>query len=480
MRRLLAALVAALILTASCWLGWGPPAPAQAAQQLPEGFRLAHRLAIEGQVLNLHDGGGVYLVTYSDGRLVRDRRLADKAAYGTMIMRHWFSPLEMEEFSRYQKKIDDFLNLEAAAQAALFFRGAASQALVDVGVAYLTGDPSQFTGQATRRLVKEAAKTAVKDTLQSMAADPDGFLRAVAIKALKQARADLGELAAAGRYLSEGVIDYQRLERLDKLARRTYTTIVPAMDLMHALRPGADAASQLKDVAGDMLARLKDKVPGDFDALDEMRKQNFYLRLGDKLDQLYQHYTPYRKYIQARKLFQQKALRGDKARRALARDKVKFGYQLMAELAPEPPPQPEPEPEPQPKPKPKPKPKPEIRRLGVIRASQAPKTWTLNIPQDFSKLELAVYGKGKNETNSFGGWKAWLKVNGKYAWKFIGYDNKHGGKIKNYLSGRRVWEKSGKGRWLDVTKLVRPGRNKITYYHYTGGSGVGVKMRLSR
>jgi hypothetical protein len=132
------------------------------------------------------------------------------------------------------------------------------------------------------------------------------------------------------------------------------------------------------------------------------------------------------------------------------------------------------------KPQPSPKPATEERGLGVIKASQAPKSWTVNLPQGYTRMELAIYGRGKKETNSFGGWKAWLKVNDKYAWKFVGFDKKQGGKIKNYLTGSQVWEKSGKGRWLDVTKICKPGSNKVTYYHYTGGSGIGVKMRITR
>ena len=132
------------------------------------------------------------------------------------------------------------------------------------------------------------------------------------------------------------------------------------------------------------------------------------------------------------------------------------------------------------KPLPKPEPVAEERALGVVKASQAPKSWSVNLPQGYHRMELAIFGRDKNETNCFGGWKAWLKVNGKYAWKFVGYDKKQGGKIMNYLTGSQVWEKTGKGSWLDVTKLCRPGSNKVTYYHYTGGSGIGVKMRLTR
>ncbi len=94
-------------------------------------------------------------------------------------------------------------------------------------------------------------------------------------------------------------------------------------------------------------------------------------------------------------------------------------------------------------------------------------------------VELAIFGKGRDETNAYGGWGASMKVNGKNAWRFIRYDNKEGGRIRNYIENREVWEKSGKGKWLNITSLVKAGQNYITYAHNTGGPGIGVKIRIT-
>ena len=57
--------------------------------------------------------------------------------------------------------------------------------------------------------------------------------------------------------------------------------------------------------------------------------------------------------------------------------------------------------------------------LGTITYSEAPRTWIITVPWDFSKVEVAIYGYGKeDEGNMYGGWNAWLEVNGNRAWKF--------------------------------------------------------------
>lgn len=121
------------------------------------------------------------------------------------------------------------------------------------------------------------------------------------------------------------------------------------------------------------------------------------------------------------------------------------------------------------------------QHLGTITYQEAPKTWTINVPEDFEKVEVAIYGYGKeDEGNMYGGWAAWLEVNGNRAWKFIRYDSKRGGIIQDYLKGEEVLETSGKDSYNDITSMVSPGENTITYYHYTEGSGIGVKMRIHR
>jgi hypothetical protein len=116
--------------------------------------------------------------------------------------------------------------------------------------------------------------------------------------------------------------------------------------------------------------------------------------------------------------------------------------------------------------------------LGTILYTEAPKTWTIDIPADFTKVEVGVYGKGEDTPNSYGGWNAYLKVNGDYAWEFLRYDSALGGIIQDHLQGAEVLESSGKDQYLEVTSMITPGENTITYYHYTSGDGIGIKVRI--
>ena len=121
------------------------------------------------------------------------------------------------------------------------------------------------------------------------------------------------------------------------------------------------------------------------------------------------------------------------------------------------------------------------QHLGTITYQEAPETWTITVPEDFSKVEVSIYGYGReDEGNMYGGWNAWLEVNGNRAWKFMRYDSKLGGIIQDYLKEEEVFETSGKDSYYDITSMVTPGENTITYSHYTEGSGIGVKVKIHR
>ncbi len=116
--------------------------------------------------------------------------------------------------------------------------------------------------------------------------------------------------------------------------------------------------------------------------------------------------------------------------------------------------------------------------LGVIHYRQAPKTWTINVPQGFNKVEVAHYSSGKIEANKYMGWNGYLKFNGQYVWQFVRFDTTLGGIIDDYIIGAEVRETTGRGMWLDVTSRINVGSDTITYYHYTEGDGIGVKVRI--
>jgi hypothetical protein len=116
--------------------------------------------------------------------------------------------------------------------------------------------------------------------------------------------------------------------------------------------------------------------------------------------------------------------------------------------------------------------------FGTITAAEAPTTWEFTLPEDYTRVETAIYGYGKDEANSYGGWNAYMKVNDEYVWKFMMYDQSIGAIIQDFTIGEGTKETEGRGKWLDITSYCNPGENTLTYYHYTSGDGIGVKMRV--
>ena len=109
--------------------------------------------------------------------------------------------------------------------------------------------------------------------------------------------------------------------------------------------------------------------------------------------------------------------------------------------------------------------------FGPVTWRQAPRTFTISVPSDFARIEVGINGR-----NRYGGWRGRLSVNDKAAWRFLRFDKV--GIIKDELLGEVVKEPTGKGSYMDVTPLCRPGLNRITYYHYTEGPGLKVIVRV--
>jgi hypothetical protein len=123
----------------------------------------------------------------------------------------------------------------------------------------------------------------------------------------------------------------------------------------------------------------------------------------------------------------------------------------------------------------------EMILLDPILASEAPRTWTTTLPEDFTRVEITSYSAGDVEgVNAYGGWKAWLKVNGITIYDWVRYEEGNDAVYHNYIFDEVVYGRTGRGEFLDITRFVVPGDNKITFYHYTEGDGVGIKIRVLR
>lgn len=286
-------------------------------------FRL--KVKAKGKLMYVFDAGSMLIVTDRNGKILRDSSLQNRAAFAVMINRQWLNDYELNEYKRYQKLVKDFINMETKAQIALFFRDTAAKMMVDVGVAYMTGDPNQFTKQVAKSTLKKAAKETVKDTIKSMIKDPDSYLRAMAMSMLKKAGKELGDIERQARRLRSATADYETFESFDREIRATYEKVVPAMVLIQGLRPGADVKSQLKSILTTMESRLKDQIPGNFDLLPASKKKNVYSNIGRVIDELYKRYKPYKAYQKELKKYQGLSNKGNSTRRTHYIEKIKYG-----------------------------------------------------------------------------------------------------------------------------------------------------------
>lgn len=116
--------------------------------------------------------------------------------------------------------------------------------------------------------------------------------------------------------------------------------------------------------------------------------------------------------------------------------------------------------------------------LGVVHYTEAPMTWIIDVPENVISVEVGLYGSGQTQINKYAGWNGHMKLNGSYIWRMLGLDSNGVAIIEDSVLGQTLAETSGRNAWIDITGIVNPGENTLTYYHYTGGAGAGVKVKM--
>lgn len=121
----------------------------------------------------------------------------------------------------------------------------------------------------------------------------------------------------------------------------------------------------------------------------------------------------------------------------------------------------------------------EIMDLGIIHYRNAPGSITITKPPELVKMEVGIYGSSSKMISQYGGWRGHLSINGRTIWKHSHQDSQLGGMFYNAVLGEYLPEKDYKNSWLDVTEQIVDGQNTISYDHFTGGPGIGVKVRMT-
>lgn len=90
-------------------------------------------------------------------------------------------------------------------------------------------------------------------------------------------------------------------------------------------------------------------------------------------------------------------------------------------------------------------------------------TWDIDI-SSFTKAGIGIYNSNDATPNKYGGWEAYVEVNGEKIW-----ENTANNEVYDYAKGKSVVESSYRDQYFDITNYVKIGKNTIKYYHFTDG-----------
>lgn len=117
---------------------------------------------------------------------------------------------------------------------------------------------------------------------------------------------------------------------------------------------------------------------------------------------------------------------------------------------------------------------------GTVENLDSPKTWTVTLPDNFTKVETVHYDKNSpSNMRKYMGWQGELKVNGTTIWEFKNWSSATGGIVYDAVLGQEVRESTGFGQWIDATQFFRAGANAVVFAHNTGGGSIGLKIRVT-
>jgi hypothetical protein len=117
---------------------------------------------------------------------------------------------------------------------------------------------------------------------------------------------------------------------------------------------------------------------------------------------------------------------------------------------------------------------------GAVAYYDSPKTWTVTLPDNVSKVETIHYDKANpSNMRKYMGWQGSLKVNGDTVWEFKRWSSATGGIVYDGVVGQEVRESTGIGQWIDATKFFSIGPNTVIFAHYNEGAGIGLKIRVT-
>ncbi len=113
----------------------------------------------------------------------------------------------------------------------------------------------------------------------------------------------------------------------------------------------------------------------------------------------------------------------------------------------------------------------------MIPYSDCPFDFIIDVGDNFTKVEIQHYGQD-GSVDKFGGWKAWLEVNGDLVYEWLSWDSDIGAEWYDYTEQSYYYDNESRPDYTDITDYIHPGENIVTFYHYTEGPGSGIIVKV--
>ena len=112
----------------------------------------------------------------------------------------------------------------------------------------------------------------------------------------------------------------------------------------------------------------------------------------------------------------------------------------------------------------------------LIPYYECPYDYVINVEDNFTRVEIQHYVENGN-IQRFGGWQAWLEVNGTRIYEWISFTKGKGSEWYDYTD-QTYYGDHPTNDYTDITDYIYPGENTITFYHNTEGNGSGIIVKV--
>jgi len=113
----------------------------------------------------------------------------------------------------------------------------------------------------------------------------------------------------------------------------------------------------------------------------------------------------------------------------------------------------------------------------LVSWEQCPYDFEFDISEGYNKVILQHIGSD-GAFNKFGGWKAWVEVNGNRIYEWRDFKSETGSEWYDFTTGEHVFDKDLDSDSTDITDFVTDGSNTLTYFHYNEGPGSGIYIEV--